>query len=405
MSGMSVLVSVLTGVSAVAWLYLLFGHGGFWRLREWLPQPAAGDGLWPAVVALIPARDEAATIGRTVADVLGQDYPGRLHVIVTDDQSADDTAGAARAGAAAAGASHRLSVIQGTDPPPGWTGKLWALEQARRTAGTAGEAPPYLWLTDADIAHAPETLRRLVTKAQADDRDLVSLMVRLHATGGWPRLLIPPFVLFFRMLYPFSRGNRPGARTAAAAGGCILLRRAALERAGGFAAIAGALIDDCALAARIKRHGRPGRGRIWIGQANASASLRAYRGLEEIRAMVARSAYAQLRYSPARLAGTVLGMALVFLVPPLAVLTWPLHGGSAAGGAAALAWAAMAVVAAPTYRHYGQARWRGSLLPVVAVLYTAMTLESARAYHGGHGGFWKGRAQARPRASSGVSPD
>lgn len=393
-------LTVAAAAAALAWLYLLVGHGGFWRLREWLPEPAHGDAPWPAVVALIPARDEAATIARTVASVLGQDYPGGLTCIVTDDQSRDGTAEAARAGAVAVGAANRLTVRRGSDPPPGWTGKLWALAQAHAAAadGAAGAPAPYLWLTDADIAHDARTLRRLVTKAEAADRDLVSLMVRLHAAGFWGRLLIPPFVLFFRMLYPFAWANRPGTRTAAAAGGCVLLRRAALQRAGGFAAIAGALIDDCALAARIKHHGRPGRGRIWIGQADAAHSLRAYRGLTEIWRMVARSGYAQLRFSPVVLVGTVLAMVLTFLLPPLSVLTWPLHGQAAAATLGAAGWAAMAVAAAPTLRHYGQHAARGLLLPLAAALYTAMTLDSARAYYGGRGGVWKGRAQAHAGA-------
>lgn len=402
---MAPFLTALTGIAALAWLYLLLGHGGFWRLREWLSRPAGEGGVWPAVTVLIPARDEADTIHQTVASVLGQDYPGTVTCIVTDDQSRDGTADAARAGASSVGACGRLAVVCGSDPPAGWTGKLWALEQARVVAESREPPPPYLWLTDADIAHDPSTLRRLVTKAQADDRDLVSLMVRLDSAGFWARLLIPPFVLFFRMLYPFAWANRPGARTAAAAGGCVLLRRAALERAGGFAAIAGALIDDCALAARIKRHGRSGPGRIWIGQADTSASLRVYRGLGEIRRMVARSAYAQLRYSPTLLAGTVLGMTLIFLVPPLALLSWPLHGTAAAGALGAFGWAAMGRAGAPTFRHQGAHPAGAILLPVAAVLYTIMTVESARAYYVGHGGYWKGRAQAHGTASPKGSPD
>jgi len=400
MSGPDVLTA-LGALAVVAWAYLVLGHGGFWRLREWLPASAAWRD-WPAVTVLIPARDEADTIARTVASALGQDYPGDVRCVVTDDQSSDDTAAQARLGADAVGARDRLTVVSGTAPPAGWTGKLWALEQARRMAMDGAQAP-WLWLTDADIAHAPTTLRRLVTKGADDDRDLVSLMVRLAAAGFWARLLIPPFVLFFRMLYPFAWANRPGGRMAAAAGGCVLLRRAALDRAGGFAAIAGALIDDCALAARIKRAGRAEPGRIWIGQADASASLRAYRGLGDIWRMVARSAYAQLGYSPALLVATVVGLLLVFAVPPMLVLAWPVHGVAAAGVTGAVSWMAMAGAAGPTVRHYGQHAARGLLLPVAAGLYAAMTIDSARLAVTGRAGMWKGRAQGADPADRGRS--
>lgn len=388
-------------LAALAWAYLLLGHGGFWRLREWLPVPAARH-HWPGVTVLIPARDEADTVARTVASVLGQDYPGDVRCVVTDDQSRDGTAAAALTGAESVGARDRLTVVDGSAPPTGWTGKLWALEQARRAAVDAGCAP-WFWLTDADIEHAPATLRRLVTKGEHDDRDLVSLMVRLAAAGVWARLLIPPFVLFFRMLYPFAWANRPGTRLAAAAGGCVLVRRAALERSGGFAGIAGALIDDCSLAARVKRAGRAGPGRIWIGQADGSASLRAYRDLGDIWRMVARSAYAQLHYSPALLGVTLVGLLLVFVVPPMLVAAWPLHTTPAAGWLGAAAWAAMAGAALPTVRHYRQNAAWSLLLPVAAGLYAAMTVDSARCAMRGRGGMWKGRAQAAARRARGGS--
>lgn len=405
---LATLLTGLAGASALAWLYLLTLHGSFWRLREWLPSAAEdvcdGEGreeAWPAVVALVPARDEADTIGETVRSVLGQVYPGPLHLVVTDDQSSDGTAALAREVAAAVGAEKWLTVVPGETPPSGWTGKLWALEQARRAAQEIFDAPPgFLWLTDADIRHAPETLRRLVMKADSDDRDLVSLMVRLSAEGAWARLLIPPFILFFRMLYPFARANDPRRRLAAAAVGCVLLRRAAFERAGGFAAIAGRIIDDCALAARVKAEGREGPGRIWIGQGDASHSLRPYRDLREIWRMVARTAYAQLRYSPLLLLGTVLGLALVFLVPPVVALGWPLHGVAHAAWLGFAAWGAMTVAALPVFAHYEAGLWRAACLPVAAGAYTAMTLGSARAYRQGAGGLWKGRVQAGREAAA-----
>lgn len=387
----------LAMLSAAIWGVLILGRGGFWRARERLdPAPPNRESAhWPEVLALVPARDEAPTIGRTVQAILGQDYPGDLRLIVVDDQSCDGTAEAALHGAVEIGAGDRIEALSGTPLPQGWTGKLWALEQGRRHAAQTGEREPgYLWLTDADIDHAPETLSRLVDKAESDDRDLVSLMVLLAAQGFWGRLLIPPFVYFFCKLYPFAWANDPRARTAAAAGGCVLLRRAALDRAGGFAAIAGRIIDDCALAARIKAVGRAGGGRIWIGLAEQSWSLRPYRGLDEIWSMVSRSAYAQLQFSPLLLVGTVLGMMLIYLVPVGVAASWPFHGSAVAGTLGLATWVTMAASLFPILRLYGQSRFWAPLLPFAAAVYCLMTLDSARAQYQGRGGRWKGRAQA-----------
>ncbi|SDF80912.1 hopene-associated glycosyltransferase HpnB [Limimonas halophila] len=388
----------LVAVAALAWAVLLLDRGGFWRLREWLPEPAERR-TWPGVAVLIPARNEGATIAATVESVLGQAYAGELHAIVVDDQSDDGTAAQARLGAERAGAAGRLAVIGGTTPPPGWTGKLWALEQGWGALDETGWRPDYLWLTDADITHVHDTLARLVTKADADRRDLVSLMVRLSADGPWAKLAIPAFIFFFRKLYPFAWANDPKARTAAAAGGCVLLRRRVLAAAGGFDAIHDALIDDCALARAIKR---AGSGRIWLGMADRSHSLRPYTALGEVWHMVARTAYAQLRNNPLLLAGTVTGMLTLYVAPPLAALTWPWHANPAAGALGLAAWLASAVAFAPTLRHDGRSPALAPLLPVAAAAYTLMTLDSARRYHLGRGGLWKGRAQAaNTRASQG----
>lgn len=381
---------LLAGVPVLIWAYLLCAHDGFWRLREFLPSPVQRQD-WPDIVALVPARDEAATIARTVRGILQQDYPGRLHLIVIDDQSGDGTARLAREAAAGMGAAERLTVHEGETPPPGWTGKLWALAQGRERLTHDARPATYVWLSDADIGHGPETLRRLVIKAETDDRDLVSLMVKLKAEGFWGRLLIPSFILFFRMLYPFARANRPDRREAAAAGGCILLRKTALDRAGGFGAISGSLIDDCALATLVKAKGRAEAGRIWIGQADDSESLRAYDGLGGIWAMVSRSAYAQLRHSPALLLGTLIAMAWVFVLPPTTTVTLGFHGVPAAAALGAVGWIAMAVTCVPVLRHYRQAPAWGLLLPLSAALYTAMTVGSAIAHARGRGGRWKGR--------------
>ena len=255
-------------------------------------------------------------------------------------------------------------------------------------------------MSDADIEYDSDTLRRLVAKAEAERRDLVSLMAALSCQSAWERLLIPPFIYFFQMLYPFPWSNDPARRSAAAAGGCMLVRAAALRAAGGFEAIKGALIDDCALARRIKDLTLRGEspGGIWLGLTTSARSVRPYRGLGDIWHMVARTAYTQLRLQPAFLAVTLTGMILVYLVPSLSALLYPWHGDGAAALLGAAAWALMAVSAWPTYRLYGQAPWRALTLPIAAILYGAMTFDSARRHWVGRGGAWKGRVT--PKGSS-----
>ena len=366
-----------------AWAVLLLGRGFFWLARDddrnatALPEPAA----WPAVAVLVPARDEAETIGETVRSVLAQDYPGPLRLLVVDDRSTDGTADLARA---AAPGDPRLSVLAGGPRPPGWTGKLWALHQG--AGALHGDPAPLLLLTDADIRHRPDSLRSLARRALAGRLVLASLMVRLRCESPAERWLIPAFVFFFGMLFPFRRVRDPAARTAAAAaGGCVLLDRAAFDAAGGFRAIRGEVIDDCALARLMKS--RAG-GRIWLGLTERAESLRPYPGFGDIRRMVARTAYAQLGYSPALLAGTVAGLALVFLAPPALALF--ADGAPRLLGAAA--WAAMALAYAPTLRRFGLSPLRAAALPAVASAYLLFTVDSALAERRGRGGMWKGEA-------------
>ena len=365
-------MSVAAALSLVVWLVLLFFRGRFWRADQRLDPNTPELAAWPAVIAVIPARNEAATIGRSVASLLGQNYPGAFSLVVVDDDSDDGTA-------AAAGVSDRLTVVSGEPLPPGWTGKLWAVHQGLERTGDAA----FVLLTDADIEHPPQSLRRLVAKAEQGDLDLVSLMVRLRCETFWERLLIPAFVFFFQKLFPFPRVNDPDRPEAAAAGGCMLVRRAALERSGGIEAIRHRLIDDCALAAGIK----PG-GPIWLGLTEDVHSLRAYQRLGEIWTMVARTAYEQLRRSPLALIGTMFGMAVIYLVPPLAVV-----GGDGVARACGLAaWLLMVVAYRPTLRLYGLPAWHGLLLPVAALFYSLMTIDSARRHGRGQGGAWKGRS-------------
>ena len=414
---------ILAGWLAMAvWAALI--ASGFWTTRE--RDDAAGfaePAVWPEVVAVVPARDEADVIARSLGSLIAQNYPGAFRIILVDDNSSDGTGAIARglnvdnkdrrpnpsslslskgrtsflglhqahegkngpstsSGQAGCGedlADHALTVITGAALPAGWTGKLWALHQGIAAAGM----PEWLWLTDADIEHTPDTLRQLVGIAHGGGRKLVSFMALLHCRTLPERILIPAFIYFFKLVYPFGWINRPG-RFAGAAGGCVLVERRALAAAGGVAAMRGALIDDCTLGALIKR-----QGPIWLGLTQRSRSIRPYATAGEIGAMIARSAYAQLRYNPLLLVGAIAGLALVFGLP-LALL-------STVGTSRWLGLLAFALMAAswqPVLAWYRRSPLWGLALPLVAAFYAGCTLASALAYYRGRGGMWKGRAQA-----------
>lgn len=381
----------LAALSLAIWGYLLAFHGRFWHADQRLAPLGPAPAAWPAVIAVVPARNEADVIRRSMTSLLDQDYPGPFQVVLVDDSSDDGTGDAARRLATEHPRGTRLCVVDGTPLPEGWVGKMWAVHNGIRRADESDPKAPYLWLTDADIAHGPGVLRALVTKAEAARLDLVSLMALLHCRRPWERLLIPAFVYFFQKLYPFPLVNDPRHHVAGAAGGCMLVRRDALRTIGGIGAIRGEVIDDCALGRALKKNGP-----IWLGLAEDTHSIRPYEGLKDIWRMVARSAYDQLGYSPLVLAGTVVGMFLVYLVPPVVALGTPWHGNVAAGVMAGLAWLLMAWSCRPTLALYGKPA-PAALLPVAGLLYNLMTLDSALAYYRGRGGFWKGRAQAPAR--------
>lgn len=383
--------------SLAAWGWLLLGHGFFWRTDQRLPRREEPD-VWPDVAVVVPARDEAQVLPLSLPSLLAQDYPGRAEIILVDDGSEDGTGALARELAGLRGGLP-LTVISPGDPEPGWTGKLWALRHgialARERGREDGREPEYLLLTDADIAHAPGSLRALVAAARTHHLDLVSQMARLRVASAWERLVVPAFVYFFGQLYPFRWVNRTGARTSAAAGGCVLLRTEAAVRARVPDSIRQAVIDDVSLAGAVRRSG----GRIWLGLAEGVDSVRPYPRLGDLWRMVSRSAYAQLRHSPPLLAGTVVGLALVYLAPPLTLCAGVLSVDGAAAWAGGLAWAVMTATYLPVLRYYRQPLWLAPLLPFTAVLYLLMTVDSAVQHYRGRGAAWKGRTYARPEAA------
>ena len=357
---------ILTGasiVSLVVWIYLALFHGWFWRaLDESAP---VGEAPARRVAVVIPARNEAETIARSARSLARQDYAGELRIFVVDDHSTDGTANQARS-------ISGVTVVAADALPSGWTGKMWAVSQGLKHA--LAMAPDYVLLTDADIEHAGDSVRALVSRAERDHLDLASFMVRLRNTTLAERAMIPAFVLFFFKLYPPSRAS-------GAAGGCMLVRASALERIGGVDRIRGEIIDDCALAREIKRSG----GRLWLGLTTRTHSLRSYGGFGDIARMISRTAFTQLGHSALMLAGTVAGMLLIYAVPPVAALCGIWFG--------IAAWLIMAALYAPMLRFYGQSIAWAPLLPLTALCYTGATIQSAVRYWMGRGGSWKGRIQ------------
>lgn len=377
-------LTALTFLALLIWLGLIFCHGRFWQEGPALPPVPEGMAL-PAADIVVPARDEAETIAQAIGSLTRQEVPGAapVRVFIVDDQSTDGTADIARM--AAEGAAHPLTVIEGAAKPDGWSGKLWAVSQ-----GVAASTADYVLLTDADIVHEPDHLARLLAKAEGEGLDLVSEMVLLHCESRAERWLVPAFVYFFQLLYPFEQVANPRRRMAGAAGGTVLLRRTALERAGGIEAVRGALIDDVTLGRAIKESG----GRIWLGHTARARSIRLYPRAADIWAMISRTAYVQLGFSPLALAGTILGMLLVWLLPPGAALF--AHGTARAFGL--LAYGLMVGSYIPSLTRYGQTPLRALFLPLVALFYMAATIGSALNHMRGRSVTWKRRVYTDGRS-------
>lgn len=384
---MEIVLFSLSVLCLAIWVGLLCFRGQFWLANQRLGVAATELELWPNVCAVVPARNEARLLPATLRSLLCQNYPGTFSIILVDDNSTDETASIARQIARQMNGSQTLEIISAPPLPTGWTGKLWAMERGIRYAENLTAVPDYFLFTDADIEHDGETLRQLVFKAQTEDLDLVSLMVLLGCESFWEKLLIPAFVFFFQKLYPFPWVNNPNRVTAAAAGGCILIRRPTLSSIGGLQAICQELIDDCSLAQRVKSNHR----KIWLGLTAQTRSLRPYPSLESLWDTIARTAFTQLNYSPLLLFGTVLGMSLVYLVPPISLVVGLGVGDGNAAIAASSAWLLMAVAYLPTLQLYGRSPFWALALPAIAFLYTLMTIDSALRHWRGKGGAWKGR--------------
>jgi hopene-associated glycosyltransferase HpnB len=371
--------------SLLIWIYLAFARGQFWQ--PLLPGPALDPEKWPSVDIIVPARDEAEALPQSLPSLLTQNYKGEWRVILIDDHSIDNTGSIARKLAAELGKSEKLTVIEAPDLPTGWTGKVAAMN-----TGVAQSSADFILFTDADIEHSPDSLRGLVAGAEARKLDLASRMVKLHCETFAEKLMIPAFVFFFAMLYPFSRANDAQDDTAAAAGGVMLVRRKALNNIGGLARIKSALIDDCALARAIKDSGSENAmpGRIELTMTSEIKSLRVYPDIGDVRRMIERTAFTQLGHSTLNLLGTIIGLAIMFLAPVVV----PAIGSSPAVGIGYTVWFVMSILYLPMVGFYGLSPIWALSLPIGAMFYMLATIDSARLYWQGKGGQWKGRAQA-----------
>jgi hopene-associated glycosyltransferase HpnB len=378
-------------LSLAAWVYLMVFRGAFWRSDQFLPAAARGEARpWPDVAAVIPARNEADNIADAVTAHLAQDYGGNYRIYLVNDQSTDATR---RLAAEAAAGDPALQIIEGNPLPEGWTGKLWAVSQGLEAIEDQIPEAKYVFFTDADILHSENTLTDLVAKAEAEELVLVSQMVMLRCQSVWEQLLIPAFVFYFQMLYPFRWVNDPKRKIAAGAGGCMLVRRDILAKAGGIGQIRDRIIDDCAAAQLLKPHGP-----VWLGLTRTSLSLRAYDKLPDIWSMVTRTAFVQLSHSVLALIGAVAAMIIIYLAPPVSVLLGASFNSPALLGLGAASWVLMAASYLPALALYRQPAWASVFMPAAALLYTLMTIDSARKYLTGRPPAWRNRQLATPPA-------
>ena len=379
------ILTFLVSLSLVIWLFLLLFWGGFWKANQILVEDDFNLAVYPTVWAIVPARDEAEVLPDCLSSLLNQDYLGELRIVLVDDNSSDRTGEIARQLGEKLNQSEKLTVISGKPLESGWKGKLWAMEQGIQYAQK--KQPDYLLFTDADIKHDLSNLSQLVYKAETEKLDLVSLMVLLRCQSFWEKCLIPAFVFFFQKLYPFPWVNNSEQSMAAAAGGCILISSQALKNIGGIATIKDALIDDCALAKAVKSQGN----NIWLGLTQTTFSLRAYDNLKVIWDTIARTAFNQLNYSWLQLIGTVIGMSIVYLLPPIGLIWGILTTDWLILSITILTLCLISIAYFPTLKLYKLSPAWGFSLSAIAFLYTLMTIDSAIKHYEGKGGSWKGR--------------
>jgi hopene-associated glycosyltransferase HpnB len=401
---MNHIILILTILSLLIWLYLLIFRGRFWLADQKIELPSITLNNYPSICAIIPARNEADVLSISLASLLKQNYLGDFSLILVDDQSIDDTGHIAEEIAQKLQKNQHLTVIYGQPLPVGWTGKLWAIEQGIIAANQRQNPPDYFLFTDADIQHDLNNVQELAIKAEQENLALTSLMVLLRCESFWEKLLIPAFVFFFQKLYPFPWVNHPQNKMAAAAGGCILIRREILEKIGGIAILKQALIDDCSLAAAVKSYLQTNpnslstsanntkqSASIWLGLTNKTVSLRAYHSLKSLWDLVARTAFTQLNYSVLLLLGTVLSMILIYLIAPFSIILGISLNNGLIVILAGLIWVLMIIAYIPTLKLYKLSPLWALTLPAIAFLYTLMTIDSAWRYWRGRGGGWKGR--------------
>ena len=389
---MILILLVIASLSLIVWIFLLLFWGQFWQADQRLEINNANLPHYPSICAIIPARNEADVLSISLKSLLNQEYSGQFSIILIDDQSTDKTGEVAQEIANNLNQSERLKVILGKPLPVGWSGKLWAMEQGIQTVKNQGLSPDYFLFTDADIEHHSTNLKELVTKAEKENLALTSLMVLLRCDSFWEKFLIPAFVFFFQKLYPFPWVNNPQNKMAAAAGGCILIRRDRLEEIGSIPSLREALIDDCTLAQKIKGLSTPENPTtIWLGLTEKTKSLRPYDSLDTIWTMIARTAYTQLNYSPFLLLGTVVGMSLVYLAAPVILLLGFYLESRNLMIISSLTWFLMAIAYLPTLKLYKLSPLWSLSLPIIALFYNLMTIDSALRHWRGQGGGWKGR--------------
>lgn len=385
---METLILISTSLSLGIWLFLILFWGNFWKSNQKIDSNLPPLQHYPTITVIIPARNEEETIEKSIYSLLSQDYPGDFSLILVNDQSTDKTVENAKKIALTLEKNNQLKIINSSQLPQGWTGKLWALHQGVNYSKSYH--PDYILLTDADIEHHPENLRELVQQAETNQLELVSLMVLLRCQSFWEKLLIPAFVFFFQKLYPFPLVNNPKSKVSASAGGCILIRNNSLEKIGGIECLKSALIDDCTLAYKVKSYPQSSH-RIWLGLTEKTKSIRPYNTLKSIWDMIARTAYTQLNYSPLLLGGTVLGMILVYLISPIAMIWAIFNHHSIILFLSLFIQIIMFIAYLPTIRLYQLSPIWGGLLPIIGLLYNLMTIDSAVRHWRGKGGQWKGR--------------